>query len=611
MDPLILIIASDSRSQQNALRRLPGDHFSWVYLGQRIDHFYKVKQAFQDLGTHLDTVPRFHEASEALRESYLAYLYSIGRELNCLRWWITSLSYRSSYASETFRQACYLKIALDLVRSWEGPEPLVVVADKPLRRALERNLAGHRGVKVHVMGPHQSFPLRWAHDLTSMLAHRAIFMLREGRRIFQSRWMIPRRYVPTVETTLILSGATPSNLSRGGEFHTSFFGDLAVRLNELGCRVAIVPMIPPSVRYKGALLRLQEGSYPLLVPHRYLSFPDLIRTVISSLTKPPLPRSIPALCGMDISPLIKEDLRTHWVSNQVMEPLMIAALVRHWAVLGLSIARIIYIYENQPWERALCWEVRRSLPGAKLVGYQHARLPLMELNWFLAPGEESDAPLPDRVVTVGKHSARLMTDDGYAPTRIRVGGAIQMQSLSDPGCQSVDSAASKTGGVVLVSSSNGLEETAELAWMAMYLFDEDEGIRILMKCHPIMPFEKVSGIIGGELSTHVEVSDEPVIDLMRNSSVMVYSASTVCIQALAIGLPVVHLRPQFDFDLDPLEAVPDVRLEATGLDELRQKVRWLLEHRAEYIRQHRERWKFVTEEMYGQVSEETFRAFVE
>ena len=92
---------------------------------------------------------------------------------------------------------------------------------------------------------------------------------------------------------------------------------------------------------------------------------------------------------------------------------------------------------------------------------------------------------------------------------------------------------------------------------------------------------------------------------------MVYTGSTVSVQAMALGLPAVHLRPQFDLDLDPLEAVPEVRLEAVGLEELREKVDWLLEHRDEYIAEHRESWSGLVDDMYGAVTEESFRQFVD
>ena len=606
------MVAPDPRSLGVALRRLDGRPFAWAYLGQNISKAYRTKRSFQGRGTHIDTVHRFHQAAEELREPFLTYLYQIGRELDTLRWWMCSVSHRSPYVSKVFHQACYLKVALDLARAQEGPEPLVVVAaDKPVRLALERNLARDPGARGRLVGPRRSAPLQSARDTVSMLIHRAAFVAREAGRVFQSRRLVPHPHVPTEPATLIFCWVDPSNIRRGHDFHTYFFGDLAAQLGELGCRVAVVPMVGREVPVKESLLKLRDSPLPLMVTHRYLSYKDLIWIAMYTCRKTPLPRILPTLCGMDISPLIEEDLRAHWVTNYAPVELLILPLVRRLAATGASVERIIYIYENQPWERAICWQARRSLPGAQIVAYQHARLPRMLLNWYLAPGGEGEAPLPDRIVSIGPHSAGLMRSDGYDPAQIRVGGALQMQSLlelrSDPGHLQ----GPEGGAIVLVAPSNSLEETAELADLAAQLFSEGDGIRIVIKCHPIMPFERVTWLIGEPLPQHVEVSEEPITELMLKSSVMVYSGSTVCIQALALELPLVHVRPQFDLDTDPLEAVPDARLEATGVEELRQRIRWVLEHREEYVAQHRERWSGLVEELYGPVTEESFRAFIE
>lgn len=608
-----MIAEADSHSLSAVKRRFAEEPVSWVYLGQDIAKFYRVEQNFQGRGTRLDTTQQFQRTAQDLRLPYLTYLYKMGQELSSLRWWISSLSCRRVDASsKTFHQACYLKVALDLVKTWQGPEPLViVVADQPVRTGLERNLAADGGVGVTVFGSRRSFPFRSIWDILNMGVHRSFFLLRQSYRVFVSRWVISNAYLPAENTTLLISWATSDNLSRGEDFHKSFFGDLTAQLGKIGHQVAIVPMILPGVPYKKAIVGLRNAGYPVLVPDRYLSFLDLIRAAVSSFAKPPLPESIPNFYGMDISPLIREDLRKHWVSNQAMDALLTDLLVRRWGSFGSLISRIIYIYENQPWERALCWQARRSLPATTLVGYQHTRMPQLLLNFYVAPGEEDSAPLPDRVVTVGQHTAQLLTSEGFTTGRVKVGGALHLQDLM--ALRSQLGGSSQSGGrpTVLVACSNSLEEAAELVQLATALFDEDEGVRVAIKCHPIMPFEKVSHFIGAELPKHVEVCDKPITELMLQSSVMVYSGSTVCIQALALGLPAVHVLPQFDFDLDPLEMVRDLRLEAAGLEELRQKVRWLLSHREEYIAQHREQWNRFVDEMYGPVTEQTVLAFVE
>ena len=164
---------------------------------------------------------------------------------------------------------------------------------------------------------------------------------------------------------------------------------------------------------------------------------------------------------------------------------------------------------------------------------------------------------------------------------------------------------------MLIACSYGLEEATELADLGSQLFPKDGGVDVVIKCHPAMPFANFQHLVSGPLPGHVRVSEEPITTLISKSDLMVYTGSMVSVQALAAGVPVVHLCPQFDLDIDPLGAAPQVRLEATGLAELREKVRWLLDNRTDYIAQQQDRWTSLVDEIYGPVTDEAIMAFVD
>ena len=609
-EKLVVIASAKLSSIQKVLGRIHGGPFSWAYLGQEILEFRQATRLLGDKGTYIDTTEEFHRTAQTLRGPYLAYLYRMGEQLDSLHWWVTSLSYRASSVSRAFRQACYLSVALNLERSLAGSAPLVILVDDPVHRALADNLISREGVRVLSLGLSPFRKLRPVLDAVRMVSHRAFFIVRESHRIFQSRRLCHQPYSASEPTVLLVSWVTPGNLSRGGNFHEAYFGDLAAQLGNRGCNVAVMPIVLREVGYKETLGRLRESSLPVVVPHRYLTLWDVLRAAVSSSSRPPSARPVPPFSGMEIKALVQEELRRHWIGNQTADALLVAALVKRWAACGFAISSIIYIYENQPWERSLCWQAKRSLPGTVLIGYQHARAPRLMLNFYLAPEGESESPQPDWVVTVGSHTANLLTQDGWEASRVRVGGALQMQELLRSGPQQFQPTPPGQAATVLVACSESLEETEELSDLALHLFSPGDGVRVVLKYHPRMPFEKVRSLMGTKLPPHVSVSDEPIVDLMANSSLMVYSGSTVCVQALAIGLPVVHLRTQFEFDLDPLGELADARLSATGLAELRCQVRWLLEHRDEYVAQHKEEWANLVTELYGPVTEETYRAFI-
>lgn len=610
VDRQIIISPPDVQSLAKVLRQLSDTSFSWIYLGQNIGLFHRSQKKFFRQGICIDATQKFHQASEELRDPYLIHTYQLLRGQNNLKWWTTALAYRSGYVSKAFHNICYLKIALDLVDNGDINRPLVIVTEDSVCGAIEKNLSLRGFNDYKVFRRADSPTLTWLKKASRMLAHRARFLAQGAYRIFKSRRETLGQTLPTQMTTLIVTWITAGNVSMGSKYHEAYFGDLAHKLGQRGVKVTLVPMILRDVRYIDALYTLKDVALPVLNPHRCLKYRDLLWAAISSCARPQLPRECTMMCEMDVRLLIKDDINRHWEDNSAADSLLMAALVNRWSNLGIEIERIVYIYENQPWERALCWETRRVFPKAQLIGYQHARAPRMGLNWYLAPGGESEAPLPDRVVTVGKHNATMLSTSGYRPGTVRVGGALQMQNILALADDAVQDIQIHDGRTILVAPSNGIEEASALVDMAINLFDEKDGIRILLKYHPLLPSQKVMDYLGARLPAHVMVSEKPITELIQSSSIMVYTSSLVCAQALALGLPVIQVKNQFDLNTDPLENVPDLRLEAASLPELREKVSWLLEHREEYITLHSKAWRTTVEDIYSPVTEETVDAFV-
>ena len=606
----IWLTTPDSVSVGKLQSRLMGQKFSWAYLGQNQQEYQIIQKIFGDAGSYVDTSQRFHSLSEELRDSYLTYIYEIGKKLRRLRWWVTPTAYRNTYSSNVFQFACKLKLGIECATEWESSEPLVFVAEAPLLKALSHNLSGFGNLTVRRIGNFRFSSAMKVIEPLSMVARRAYFILREAYRIFETRRMLPIDPAAPEPDTLLVSWATPENLGRGGDFHQSFFGSLADKLSDAGHRLAVVPMVLRETGYRKAIHQIESSKLPLLLPHRYIGFRDVVQAAVVSSIPIPQARPLPAFDGMDISPFIKEEARRHWIGNGAADALLIAAMVRRWSKKHQGVQRIIYIYENQPWERALCWETKQTMPSTLLVGYQHAGVPRRLLNFFLAPGGEEDAPLPDIVVTVGDHTAELLSESGYQAGQIVAGGAMQMQDLLDSPQSSKPQSAELETPTVLMAASDSLDETTELAHLAAHLFQPEDAVRVILKCHPRMPFSVVADLFNITLPGHVEVSTEPIDDLMRQSTVMVYSGSTVGVQALATGLPVIHLRPRFRLDMDPLQGFDDIRLEAMGLDDLKVKVTWLLENHEDYVSDHKEEWERMIGRMFGSVSEQTFQAFL-
>lgn len=597
------------------LDKVSGRPFHWVYLGANIGEYQRVVKTFGVFGSLLDTTEQFHKAAEKLRNPYLDLIYDIGQTEQSLQWWITSLSYRSPSTSNAFRHSCYLRVALNLASDANTYDPLVILAPRPVIQAFKANQNQIDKTVTFIGESTGSIIRRFARlglDHVDMLAHRVHFAFWEALRVMRARISISDPFRPSQPITLLISWATPDSLSRGADFHRAFFGNLVSYLQKTGRTVAVTPMFQSRIPYGKALAAIRsKNAVPWLVPHRILTLWDIFSIVTKSCFRPPKPKGTPILDGMDVKSLTIEDLRTHWIGNGAADAMLIATMIRRIGRSNVPVERIIYTYENQPWERAMCWEARKSLPDTVLVGYQHARASKLLLNWHLSKSGEPEAPLPDHIVTVGALTADLLSKSGYSCGQLRVGGALNMEDRrrTDESRPIVNDWQNESS--VLIAASYNSEETAELATIAAELYGPGDGVRVVLKFHPGTPLERIRHLTDIELPNHVVVSTDPIETLILQSSVMIYSGSTVCVEALDAALPVIHLRPRFDFDLDPLESAPNTRLAASGVNELRKNVNWLLRHREDYISAHESEWQQVSSTMYGSVDDETIKAFTE
>jgi len=585
-------------------------------LGQSIQAFLGAKELLQKKGEYLETADRFHAAAEELREPYLVFLYGIGSDLNSIRFWITTLSYRNGYISKTFQNSVFLKLAMEFAESVDNggsrSKSMLVVVDDPIWESINRNIVAERPGTAARVGNRSPLLRPRVPAVFKMLLHRAAFVMRDAYKLFRSRRAFPKPQFPDGPATVLYSWVTLGSIKLGASFEQSYFGEMVRELKGLGHEIVLAPMVLSRVDYRKAMDQLNRVAGPVLVPHRAATFTDLIAAAVASLLPPPRPKRFPRFAGMDITDLLRTDLRNHWISNYTADCFMVAAAVRRWAAAGLTAERIIYVYENQPWERALCWQARLSFPGVQIVGYQHSGWPRALLNLYLADNGEPDAPLPDRVVTVGNYTSRLMLDGGYRKGQIRVGGALQSESWRIKSADDDHKASPPpTQKTVLVSTCDSMQEAAEMAYMACHLYKPADGVRVILKFHPQLQHKSPEDLISWPVPAHVKISERDIGTLLDESSLMVYSGSAVCDQAFSQEVPVIHLRPQFELDADSLELVKHLRLEATGLDELRRQVDWLLENREEYVSQHREEWQEHLDDAYGEVSDQSFRTFVE
>ena len=603
----IIVCSPRKTCIRKVLRQLKGRAFQWVYLGEDISQAIAIEQQLGDIGQRIEIGSNLQEIAHSLRQPYIGYIGKLSLENNSILWWVGSLSEKNPFVSKTFLYTCYIRLFQTLLNS-RGQEALVFLCEnKALRKCLIKNVSDSRKWEINrVESLGHAIP-EVLRNILGIVVYKGYFLLSPIYRLLLARYyrlnQIPNRK-PEERLVLLHNWVDPRSFDANGDYHDNFFGGLAPQLRKKGESVVIIPHILRTVPYCQTLKKLAQSTEHFLVAESFLTIADVLRVFIKTVLNIPTRRVYPAFEGIEVSEIINDDFRRDWLVMRTVSSLLLYEAVKRWKSAGITIDTFIYAYENQVWEKAYCLALRKFYPSTKIIGYQHSTVPKMLLNHFFSKDELPILPFPDKVITAGKYTERLFKESGYDPKKVVCGGAIRYVSLMNrkdtPVKRNILSPA------ILVASSIDRNETIELVWKVLRAFGQMNKYKIVFKFHPDCPYRFIAKDLG-ILPGHFIVSDKPAGELLQESHLLIYTCSTTAIEALALGVPVLHIKSDFVIDRDNLSDFPSsIRESVSTEDDIVKATERILEMDEKELSKQRVRWKEVVSEIFGPVDESVF-----
>jgi spore coat polysaccharide biosynthesis predicted glycosyltransferase SpsG len=167
----------------------------------------------------------------------------------------------------------------------------------------------------------------------------------------------------------------------------------------------------------------------------------------------------------------------------------------------------------------------------------------------LTKGESKKAPLPDRIITCGKIPAEILHKDGNFPHELlHEGCALRYEYLFNSKLLK-----RKNTKTILMAFPIGLNESIDLLRFLVKAFRATPEYRVKLKPHPSLSMNRVLTEGKIELPENFDiVKDKNMLDLFNETDVLLYSETTVCIEALMVGIPVVYIDIDSYYNKDRL-----------------------------------------------------------
>lgn len=478
--------------------------------------------------------------AERIKYDFIDYVASIGeKQVSQVLWWATRMASKSNSQTDFFSIVCLILVAKKLVRT-RGCEA-IITSDPRVYFMLRRNF--------EFLSPISSFLKAGGEYLGKALF--SIVKMFLGRSLWFGRTIVKnrrvRKYLQDVgqESNFIYSWVEDRSFSEDGCYGDPYMPGL----DEFRTNTPTVLLIPYYVKC---------GLYPKLKLARKdiagLPFYSRLSKAIQACFCFAMIRFHPYFKGVDYGFLWRDEILyencTTGLCENVHDYLCWKEFFRR------ARGKLIYPYENQPWEKMMILARNEVGGSVRLIGYQHSAIGRMHLSYHTTPREISTMPVPDVIVLNSEETEELYKKYYAENEKVRVinGGALRYSREVSIGQEQEDR---KRLGVFLPIDRN----------LSRHIIDHLNALHqdrfdIIMKPHPNLPVSRK------ELRPEYQIFEGSAVELYKIVDGVVYCSSSAGLEAYSYGLPVFRVTGQFlDLEIGEDSFSPHIIKSITDISE--------------------------------------------
>lgn len=212
--------------------------------------------------------------------------------------------------------------------------------------------------------------------------------------------------------------------------------------------------------------------------------------------------------------------------------------------------KFILPYEGLCWETASILGFRQSSPEALITGKQHAVISTAAINNF--PINSQYMPLPDIIESTGTIPLKVMLKfNENNKINFRKGAAYRFNF------NSLNKNKKKQFNKTILLGLEGVSNCRELVEYALNQVKLKKDWTLIIRPHPILPFSKLLHSLNENPLNYKNVilSEGNSLEYDFNrSGYMLYWGTTVALDCIGYGIPLLHYKYKDTLSFDPLES---------------------------------------------------------
>lgn len=497
-------------------------------------------------------ITRQQKLNEALRDDFLSeYINLVGmisQECNSRAWWATDIASKNRETSRlTFLLYDFLSIVETISKansdifliinpSWVLIDSLQAYLSK--KKLASQFFPDNFGKWKEIISARFRATARVLYTFLKLSVRKVYFTFRLRKRIRE----LSRKKEYYIVKTFIYDHSFLSD----GSYRDAFYGSLPSFLKQKENIIFFATILGhPRV----CIEKIRRCHSDVIIPIEVsLSFKDAIRSTIETVFTEIQIKDKKLFFGFDVTGIVNGELKRTCNGIDLYQSLHYDMTRRF--VEYLKVKTFLLTYENNPWEKMSMQAIREFSPETEIIGYQHTVVPQSSANAFISSKESNIIPMPDRILTVGKIPKEIMEKYGcYDCGKIEPACGLRFEYLFN----SSKVERKKRGHILLaVEGLNGAHQ------LVNYVIRELSGnmkYEVRVRTHPALPLALFKDKLTGSLNSIPNFSlsqNASLRDDLEWSDIVIYWGSTVSLEALVMGKPIIRYDMDCGLSYDPL-----------------------------------------------------------
>ncbi|OQX91511.1 MAG: hypothetical protein B6D58_07685 [candidate division Zixibacteria bacterium 4484_95] len=519
-------------------------------------------------------------------------------------WWVSSPASRNTLTSPLFHYCCCIAFLQELIRKKE-PISEIITDSRAFKKIIGDYLVG-QGIAAKItlarlpLRQHLKEILRPIYVLFGIpFRHLILFIIAKITKYL-------RKPFPSNPLTLIDTFVMPNYIEKD-RYYPGLMNALSEKEKETVWFVPHLYGFRPW-QYRSVIKQLRRSKRNFALKEDYLKFRDYLFAWGHVLRIRTLRIKACLFRGVNISSLVREEMRSFKAISSSYTPLLNYRFARRLKEANIKLRLVVDWFENQNIDKGWNAGFRRYYQETPTIGYQGFAATPHYLCMYPTKVEQKNSVIPHKVTVIGKGLITLARK--FCPDLcVTVAPAFRFQQV----WQERKHLPTSSEYTVLVALPIMVSDAIHI--LTMLAHDKanlNNHVRLWIKPHPATPPSVIKKNFGADWPKEFEFVNGEFNDYIEKSNLLISSASSVCLETLAKGIPVIVVGNRHGLTHNPIpeNIIEDIWQLCHTPEEIAKAIQFYKNRSQEKIKEHEKIGRRIRQEYFEPVTRDGVRRFL-